>query len=126
MQEDEEEEGDAGVVEGERAERGWEVRFGDRGGFLGNGGLWRLGGGELLDCVFQADPAHEKSGEGEVEEALVGDSQNDKSGGKGEEDDEDPVHVVVVGLQTVGQRHEKRRNYYRAWVSEKSSAAEHC
>ena len=51
--------------------------------------------------VFEADPGDEGGAEGEVEEAFVGDCEDDEDGGEGEEDDDEAVEVVVVWLEAV-------------------------
>ena len=51
--------------------------------------------------VFEADPGDEGGAEGEVEEAFVGDCEDDEDGGEGEEDDDKAVEVVVVWLEAV-------------------------
>ena len=54
-----------------------------------------------MDAVFKADPAEEGDGDGEVEEAFVGDGEDDEKGAEGEECDGEAVEVVVAGLQSV-------------------------
>ncbi len=55
----------------------------------------------VVDVVFEADPGDEGGAEGEVEEAFVGDGEDDEDGGEGEEVDGEAVEVVVVGLEAV-------------------------
>ena len=54
-----------------------------------------------MDAVFEADPAEEGDGDGEVEEAFVGDGEDDEEGAEREECDGEAVEVVVAGLQSV-------------------------
>ena len=51
--------------------------------------------------VFKADPGDEGGAEGEVEEAFVGDGEDDEDGGEGEEHDGEAVEVVVFWLEAV-------------------------
>jgi hypothetical protein len=51
--------------------------------------------------VLEAHPGEEEDAEGEVEEAFVGDGEDDEGWGKGEEDDDEAVDVVGVGLEAV-------------------------
>lgn len=58
-------------------------------------------GCEGVDVVLEADPGDEGGAEGEVEEAFVGDGEDDEDRGEGEEDDDEAVKVVVVWAETV-------------------------
>jgi len=49
-----------------------------------------------VDCVFEADPGEEGYAEGEVEEAFIGDGEEDERGREGEENYDEPVKVVVI------------------------------
>lgn len=130
LQEEEEEEGGAGVGEGEGAVGGGCCRGGGGGGDGGFPGVvlalvrgccgW---GGDLVlleelagsvgllwvfaagcgdeDVVFHADPGRQCQAEAEVEEAFVGDCEDDEDGGEGEEHDDQPVEIVVVWLDAV-------------------------
>lgn len=60
-----------------------------------------------MDTVFEADPAEEGDGDGEVEEAFVGDGEDDEEGSKGEEGDGEAVEVVVAGLQSVQEGYDE-------------------
>lgn len=42
---------------------------------------------EGVDVVFEPDPGDDCGGEDEVEEAFVGDGEDDEDGAEGEEDD---------------------------------------
>ena len=54
-----------------------------------------------MDAVFEAHPAEEGDGDGEVEEAFVGDGEDDEEGAESEEGDGEAVEVVVARLQSV-------------------------
>lgn len=51
-----------------------------------------------MDAVFEADPAEEGDGDGEVKEPFVGDGKDDEEGAEGEEGDGEAVEVVVSWL----------------------------
>ena len=61
-----------------------------------------------VDCVFEAYPCYEGDAVCEVEEAFVGDGEDDEEGREGEENDHQSVEVVVVWLETVEERHDQR------------------
>lgn len=63
-----------------------------------------------MDAVFEADPAEEGDGDGEVEEAFVGDGEDDEEGTEGEECDGEAVEVVVAGLQNVEEGNDEGRD----------------
>lgn len=63
--------------------------------------------------VFEADPGDEGGAEGEVEESLVGDCKEDEGRGKGEEDDDEAVEIVVVRLKPMEEWKRKRSDYCR-------------
>ena len=48
--------------------------------------------------MFQTDPAEKGDGDGEVEEAFVGDGEDDEEGTKSEECDGEAVKVVIARL----------------------------
>lgn len=60
-----------------------------------------------MDAVFEADPAEEGDGDGEVEEAFVGDGEDDEEWSEGEECDREAVEVVVAGLQSVEEGYDE-------------------
>jgi hypothetical protein len=51
--------------------------------------------------VLQADPSNQGGTENEVEEAFVGDGENDEDRGEGEADYDESVEVVVVWSETM-------------------------
>ena len=63
-----------------------------------------------MDAVFEADPAEEGDGDGEVEEAFVGDGEDDEKGTESEESDGEAVEVVVARLQSVEERYDEGRD----------------
>jgi len=55
--------------------------------------------------MFETHPGDDGGAEGEVEEAFVGDGEDDEEWGEGEEDDGEAVEVMVVWLETVKKRY---------------------
>ena len=51
--------------------------------------------------VFETDPGDEGGAEGEVEEAFVGDCEDDEDRGESEEHYDEAVEVVVVWLEAM-------------------------
>lgn len=51
--------------------------------------------------MLEARPAEDAEAEGEVEEAFVGDGEDDEGGGELEEDDDESLEVVLVGVTGV-------------------------
>lgn len=51
--------------------------------------------------MLQADPSNQGGTENEVEEAFVGDGENDEDRGEGEADYDESVEVVVVWSETM-------------------------
>lgn len=60
--------------------------------------------------VFETYPGDEGGAESEVEESFVGDGQDDENGREGEEDDDEAVEIVVVGLETIEEGYGERCN----------------
>lgn len=54
--------------------------------------------------VFKTDPGDEGGAEDEVEQAFVGDGEDDEDWGEGEKDDDEAVEVMIIGLQAVEER----------------------
>ena len=89
-----------GVGEGVEEFRGW-----------GRGGGRRcVVRGEGVNVVFETDPGYEGGAEGEVEEAFVGDGEDDEDRGEGEKNDYQAVEVVAVWLEAVEEGHGERGN----------------
>lgn len=63
-----------------------------------------------MDVVFEPDPSDEGGAEDEVEESFVGDGEDDEDWGEGQEDDDEAVEVVVVGLKAVEEGDSERCN----------------
>ena len=61
-----------------------------------------------MDAVFEADPAEEGDGDGEVEEAFVRNCEDDEEGTESEESDGEAVEVVVARLQSVQEGYDER------------------
>ena len=64
--------------------------------------------------VFEAHPGDKCRAESEVEEAFVGDGEDDEDRREGEEDDDQSVEVVVVWLEAVEEGYRKGRNFHDA------------
>ena len=69
-----------------------------------------MGGGVLVDMMFETDPGDEGGAEGKVEESFVGDGQDDEDGREGEEDDDEAVEIVIIWLKAVEKRYGERGN----------------
>lgn len=50
------------------------------------------------DPVFQFDPDQEGDAEHDVEEAFIGDGEDDECGGERQEDNDESMEVVAVGI----------------------------
>jgi hypothetical protein len=57
-----------------------------------------------VNMMFQAHPGEEENAEGEVEQSFVRDGEDDEAGREREEDDEEPVEVVIAGFKAVRER----------------------
>lgn len=68
------------------------------------------------EFVFEPNPAYEEDGEGDVEEAFVGDSEDDESWCAGEENDQEAVYVMVIRLEAVGQGHGQGNDWIQVSV----------
>ena len=116
LEEVEEEEGDAGVGEGEGAiSSGFEgacAGLGSGEGSVEGCSKFQVGFGccgwreVLVNAVFEADPGEEGYGDGEVEEAFVGDCEDDEEWSEGQEDDGEAVEIMVARSEGVKERHD--------------------
>ena len=74
----------------------------------------RLGFREGVDAVFQSNPGDQCNTEGQIEEALVRDCEDDEDWRKCQEDDDQPVEIMVVWLKAMQKWHSQRQYW---WLS---------
>jgi len=65
-----------------------------------------------VKLVFESDPGKEGDAECEVEEAFVGDCEDDEDGRKRQEDYKQAVEVVIIRFEAVDEWDGKGSNYY--------------
>lgn len=65
-----------------------------------------------MDVVFETDPSDEGGAEDEIKESFVGYGEDDEDWGEGQEDDDEAVEVVIIGLKTMEEGDGKRCNFF--------------
>jgi len=74
----------------------------------------RLGFREDVGTVFQSNPGDQCNTEGQIEQTLVGDCEDDEDWRKCQEDDHQPVEIMVVWLKSMQKWHNQRQYW---WLS---------
>ena len=55
----------------------------------------------FIDMMLEAHPGDEGSTEGDIEKPFVRDSKDDKNRGEGKKHYDQPMQIMVIGLQAV-------------------------
>ena len=66
--------------------------------------------GVCIDGVFETDPGEERGAKGEIEQALVGNGEDDECRRKRQEENDQPVKIVLVRGDAVDERKDDRRD----------------